>query len=108
MAFIRISKNFVRISQDVGQGSSTFFAQSPLFRKCGTKSPPERIDVIFPLKLSEEQKKRFSPVAHPGFGKEGGHNRACGGETPSRRRPRGSVGVAPGRQQIFTLFTLKK
>ena len=47
-------------------------------------------------------------MAHPEFGKEGGHNQPCGDETPSSRRLRRSGGVANSRQQIFTLFTLKK
>ena len=85
------------------QGSSTFFAKSPLFGKCGTKSPPERID---PLKSSEQvkSKKRSAPVAHPRIGKRWGHKRECGGETPSRRRIRGFGGIAPSRQQIFYRF----
>ena len=40
-------------------------------------------------------KKRFSPVAHPGFGKEGGHNRACGGETPAAGHNQACGGETP-------------
>ena len=43
------------------QGSSNFFTQSPLIvGKCGTKLPPQGIDVVFPLKTGEEQRKKRS------------------------------------------------
>ena len=46
-------------------------------------------------------------MAHPGFSKGEGHNQESGGEAPCCRRLRGFGGVAPSRQQIFAVFTLK-
>ena len=58
------------ITYCLNQRSSTFFTQSPLFGKFGSKLPPQSIDeqnikkdlhvhrhTIFPLKIDEEEKK---------------------------------------------------
>ena len=57
--------------------------------------------------LEKENNKGHHHWRTQGFGKwgVGGHHRGSGGQTPSLWRPRGSGGLAPSRQQIFTIFT---